>query len=109
MAAMPLLDWLSLLFLVLVLAGSVTVAVVHALRTWRAFKAVSDAASAAARRVTGAAAEAERHAVALSDRGERLNAAVTRLHESLAQLSVLQTAAADARTMLDVRALLPRK
>jgi hypothetical protein len=109
MAAMALLDWLSLLFLVLALAGSLTLAVVRALRTWRTFKRVSGAATAAVEAVTATAAEAERHAVALSDRGERLNVAVTRLHESLAQLGVLRAAATDARAVLDVRTILPRK
>src|SRR5436305_4697593 len=109
MAAMPLLDWFSLLFLVLAFAGSITLAVVRALRTWRAFKGLSEAARAAAERVTRSAADAERHAVALADNGERLNVAALRLNESLAQLGVLRAAATNARAMLDVRTLLPRK
>ena len=109
MAGMTLLDWLSLAFLVLALVGSITVAVLRALRTWRTFKGFSSAAGAAVERVTATAADAERHAVALGDNGERLNAAVARLQESLAHLAVLRAAAADARAVFDIRTRLPRK
>src|SRR5882672_8826029 len=92
MAAMSLLAWISLLFLLLALAGSVTVAVVRGLRMWRAFRAFSGAARSALDAVMQTAAEAERHAVSLSEGSERLSAAVERLQESLAQLAVIRSA-----------------
>src|SRR5437588_7304139 len=110
MAAMSLLGWISLLFLVIALAGSVSVALVRGLRAWRAFRAVSGAVSSRLDAVMQTAAEAERHAISLSEASERLAAAIERLQESLAQLAVVRSAATEARgSLLSFRTLLPRK
>src|SRR5436305_12110883 len=109
MARMALLAWSSLLFLVVALAGSATVAALRGLRAWRSFRAFTAAAGSALDDVSRTAAEAERHAVALSEGNARLLDAIARLQESLAQLTVLRTAATDARALLDVRGALPRK
>ena len=110
MAAMALLTWFSLAFLVVALGGSVTVAVVRGLRVWRAFRAVSGAITSALDGIARTAAEAERHAVALTEGTERLSAAVARLQESLAHLAVLRSAATDVRaTLLAFRGVVPRK
>src|SRR2546423_4600818 len=110
MAAMALLAWISLLFLIVALAGSITVAVVRGLRAWRAFRAFSGTASSALDGVLATAAEAERHAVSLTEGSARLAAAVARLQESLAHSAVLRSAAADARaSLLSFRSALPRK
>jgi len=110
MAAMSLLGWISLLFLVIALAGSVSVALVRGLRAWRAFRAVSGAVTSRLDAVMQTAAEAERHAVSLSEASERLAAAIERLQESLAQLAVVRSATTEARgSLLSFRTLLPRK
>ncbi|NUR75951.1 MAG: hypothetical protein HOQ28_06670 [Thermoleophilia bacterium] len=107
---MALLTWISLAFLVVALGGSVTFAAVRGLRMWRAFRALSRAAGSALDDVGRTAGEAERHAVALSEGSERLSAEVARLHESLAQLAVLRSAATEARaTLLGFRGFVPRK
>jgi len=110
MAAMALLAWISLLFLIVALAGSISVAVLRGLRVWRAFRAFSGAASTALEGVLATAADAERHAVSLSERSERLTAALGHLQVSLAHSAVLRSAATDARaSLLSFRSALPRK
>jgi len=110
MGAMALLTWISLAFLVVALAGPAVFAAVRGLRTWRAFRVLSGAATSALEEVARTAAEAERHAVALGEGGERLSAAVARLQESLAALAVLRSAATDARaTLFAFRGVVPRK
>jgi len=106
---MGLLAWTSLVFVTGALAASITVAVVRALRTWRTFRAFSEALTPAVDHVQRTAAEAERHAAALSDKSERLNAAVARLQTSLAELAVLRAAAERARPTFSIRKFLPRK
>jgi hypothetical protein len=109
MAGMALLAWISLLFLVVAVVGSVSLATVRGLRTWRAVRAFSGATTGALDDVSRIAAEAERHAVSLSEGNARLGAAVTRLQSSLAQLAILRSAASDARAVFDVRSVFPRK
>jgi hypothetical protein len=71
---------------------------------------LSGAASSALGGVLETAAEAERHAVSLSEGSERLAAALARLQESLAHLAVLRSAATDARaSLLSFRSVMPRK
>jgi hypothetical protein len=110
MPGMALLTWISLLFLVLAVIGSVAVAAVRALRVWRLFNRFSSATSAALDGVLATAAEAERHAVALTEGTERLSAALARLEQSRARLAVIETAAARARSsLLAFRGVVPRK
>jgi hypothetical protein len=109
MAAMPLLTWISLLFFLAALIGTGTFAVLHGLRTWRAARALSGVAGPELDRISRGAAEAEAHAVALSDGNVRLALAVERLQRSLAQLAILQDAATRARATLDPRRAFPRK
>ena len=110
MPGMALLTWISLLFLVLAVAGSIAFAAVRALRVWRTFNRFSSTASAAVDGVLATAAEAERHAGALTEGTERLSAALARLEQSRARLAVVQAAATQARSsLLAVRGLVPRK
>ncbi|MDX6475939.1 MAG: hypothetical protein QOH95_1450 [Gaiellaceae bacterium] len=110
MAAMGLLTWISLLFLVLALAVSVTIAVRGGLRAWRAFRGLTGATTAALDDVVRTASEAEGHAVAFSDGSEQLSAAIARLQRSLAELGVLGSALSDARaSLLSFRGAVPRK
>ena len=107
---MTLLTWISLLFLVLAVVGSITVAVVRALRVWRLFNHFSRTTSAAIDGVLATAAEAERHALALTEGTERLSAALARLEQSRARLAVIGTAATRARSsLLAFRGVVPRK
>src|SRR2546421_8863044 len=82
MAAMSLLAWVSLLFLLLALLGPVTVAVVRGLRMWRAFRAFSGAASSRVDAGMQTAAGAERAAGSLTAKTQPWTAAVAPLPES---------------------------
>ena len=107
---MPLLTWLSLLFLMLALLGSITVAVLSGLRAWRAVRRFTRTTTSALGDVLQTAESAEEHAAALPRGAERLTAATTRLQASLAQLAALRSAAADARASLfSFRGAMPRK
>ena len=110
MPRMALLTWISLLFLVLALVGSIAFAATRALHVWRTFRRFSRATSAAIGGVLETAAEAERHAVAFTEGTEKLSAALARLEESRARLAVIQAAATQARTsLLAFRGAVPRK
>jgi hypothetical protein len=110
MPGMALLPWISLVFLVVAVVGSIAVAAVRALRVWRTFRRFSGATTAAIGVVLETAAEAERHALALTEGTERLSAALARLERSRARLAVVQGAAAHARaSLLAFRGVVPRK
>ena len=110
MLEMALLTWISLLFLVVAIVGSMAVAASRGLRAWRTFKRFSHTTSAAIAGVLQTAAEAERHAVAFTEGTEKLSAALTRLEESRAELAVIQAAATEARSSLtSLRGAVPRK
>ena len=110
MPGMALLPWISLLFLVVAVVGSIAVAGVRALRVWRAFRGFSSATTAAIDGVLETAADAERHALALTQGTERLSAALARLARSRARLAVIPGAAAHARASLfAIRGVVPRK
>jgi uncharacterized tellurite resistance protein B-like protein len=99
-AAMPLLNWLCLLFLVVSAAGSIAFAAVRGLRTWRLARRVSAATTAALDDVLRKGEEAEAKAAALNAQSARLESSVARLQESLAELAVLRAAYANARSTL---------
>ena len=102
-AAMPLLNWLSLLFLVVSAAGSIAFAAVRGLRTWRAAKGLSRVASAALDDVMRKGEAAEAKAGTLEVKSARLESAVAHLQESLAELAILRAAYANARSTLPFR------
>src|SRR3954465_10734916 len=110
MFEMALLNWVSLLFLVLALVGSIAFAATRALRTWRTFRRFSDSTSSAIGAVLQKTVAAEEHAVRLSDGAQRLTAAVAALQTSQAEFAVLQAAASEAGSSLfSFRAVVPRK
>jgi uncharacterized membrane protein len=110
MRGMALLTWISLLFLVLAVVGSIAVATSRALHVWRTFRRFSRAASAAVVGVLETAAEAERHAVAFTEGTQKLSAALARLEVSRARLAVIQAAATQARSSLFAfQGAVPRK
>jgi hypothetical protein len=100
---MPLLNWLSLLFLVVAAVGSIALALVRGLRTWRTARRVSAATTAALDDVMRRGEQAEAKASALSVKSARLESAVAQLQESLAELAVLRAAAASARSTLSFK------
>jgi hypothetical protein len=107
---MSLLTWVSLLFLLVAVVGSIAFAATRALHAWRTFRRFSKTTSAAIENVLETAAEAERHAVAFTEGTERLSAALAHLEQSRAELEVIQAAAAEARSSLtSLRGAVPRK
>jgi hypothetical protein len=100
MVAMTLLAWISLLFLVVALVCSSVLAVTRALRAWRTFTRFSRTTSSAIDEVLQTATEAEAHADRLTEKTERLNAALAHLQESRAELEVLRAAASEAQSKL---------
>ena len=102
-AAMPLLDWLCLLVFLVAIVASTAVAVVRGLRAWRTARAVSGAATSALDDVMRRAEEAEAKASRLEGKSAGLESAVKQLQDSLAELAVLRTAYANARSTLSFR------
>jgi hypothetical protein len=110
MRGMPLLTWISLLFLVVAVVGSIAYAASRALQAWRTFRRFSKKTSTAIGGVLETAAEAERHAVAFTEGTQKLTAALAQLERSRAELAVIQAAANEARSSLSVlRGAVPRK
>jgi hypothetical protein len=105
---MPLEIWLSLAFLVVATVGSGAYAGVRGRRAYRAFRAVSGTMTASLDDVLERSAKAEEHAATASRSSERLDRALARLHESLAQLAVLRAALDEARDVFSF-ARLPTK
>jgi uncharacterized membrane protein len=107
---MSLLTWVSLLFLVVAIVGSIAVAASRGLQTWRTFRRFSKTASSAVAMVLATAAEAERHAVAFTEGTAKLSAALAHLEKSRAELAVIQAAAAEAKSSLFAfQGAVPRK
>jgi hypothetical protein len=100
---MALLTWICLLFLVLALVGSGALAVVRGLRTWQVFRRVTGALSGAVDDVMRRGEAAEEHALALAEKSERLSSAIAHLQRSLAELAILRSAFANARSSLSFR------
>jgi hypothetical protein len=102
--------WIPLAFLVVAAVGSAVYAALRGWALWRTFRRSSRHATRALGHVTDTAANAERHAVALSGNMERLDAATSRLHEGLAELAVLRAAYAEGRELFaSIRGTVPRK
>jgi hypothetical protein len=104
---MALAAWLSFAFFVVATGGAAAFAGLRGWRTFAAFRAFTGATTSALAAVADRGATAEEHALAASRAVERLNVALARLQESLAQLAVLRAAAAEARAGLVFR--LPKK
>jgi hypothetical protein len=110
MGAMPLFAWISLLFLVVALAGSTAVAATRALRAWRTFRRFSRITSAGIDDVLKSSAAVEERVGRLGESTERLNAALAHLEHSRAELEVIRAAAAEAQSsVLWFRGAVPRK
>jgi hypothetical protein len=107
---MPFSAWFPAGFLVLALAGSLTVLFVRGRTAWRAFSSFSSAAELALDEINASAASAEQHAAAFAAASERLEHARARLSQSLAELAVLRAAADEVRARIKrTRGLVPHK
>lgn len=107
---MPLTAWLALAFCALAIAGAGTLLVLRGIRTWRTISAAGKATGDAVASLMDSAAAAENRALALSGGGARLEAAVTRLQESLAELAAIRSALGEAQGLLRrVRGVVPTK
>jgi len=110
MGEMALAAWIALGFCVLALVAGVTTAAVRGLRAFRTLRSFTRGVGTAVDGVLTTAEAAERHAVALSEGGERLTVATERLQESLRRLAVLRAALADAQAPVTrLRGAVPRK
>src|SRR4051812_19325146 len=108
--AIALLIWISLAFLILAVVGSALVLVARARTTWRTLRTFSDATSGAIASLEQSASAAEARAVSLSGGSQHLQAAISRLERSLAQLTVLRGALDEVRAGVGgVRGAVPRK
>jgi hypothetical protein len=102
--------WICLAFLVVAVLGSATYLVVRGWRAWRTFRAFTRAVDGAVASVLSSAAEAEEHALGLSDGAARLSTATERLHASLERFAVLRAAVGEASALLAaLRGSVPRK
>ena len=107
---MPLSTWLALAFLLVVVVGGTTFAVVHALRFWRTLRSVQRVLGRGFDDVGRRAAAVEERVASAGGTAARLDAAVARLRVSLARAAVLAAALREARTTLaGARAVVPRK
>jgi hypothetical protein len=107
---MTLVVWLSLVFLLVAVLGSLALAALRGWRAWRSFRSFNRRAQNAVADVLRTAEAAEAHATALTMGADRLNRASERLQASLAELSALREAAGETTALLAaVRGVVPRK
>jgi hypothetical protein len=91
--------WIALGFMVLAVGGSIGVAAVRGWRAWRVFKGASSRVTDAIGACVATAGQAEARVAAIAAGGTRLGAATVRLQRSLAELEVIQQAAAEPRAL----------
>ena len=103
MRSLSLLTWICLLFLVAAVVGSIAVAALRGLRTWRTFRRLTRSVSAAMDDVLVKGEAAEAKATALTEKSERVGSSIAHLQESLAELAILRTAFANAKSGLTFR------
>jgi hypothetical protein len=102
--------WIAVAFCLVAVLGPLAYAAVRALRLWRTARSVSRRATDAIGAVTESAARTEERALGLTEKTERLTAATARLQQSLAELAVIRTAAAEPQAILrSLRGAVPRK
>jgi hypothetical protein len=104
---MSLLTGICLLVLVVALVGSIAFAAVRGLRTWRTFRRFTRATSAAMDEVMQKGEAAEAKATELTGKSERVSSSIAHLQESLAELTILRAAFANAKSGLTFR--MPKK
>ena len=107
---MPTAAWVALVFCAVAILGGAAILVLRGIRTWRTISAVGRTMGDAVASLMDSAEAAEKRALALSGGGARLEAAVTRLQESLAELAAIRSALGEAQGLLRrVRGVVPTK
>lgn len=102
--------WLPLAVAIVLVVSSLIYLTLEVLEAFRAFKQLGRGAGEELDRIGKASAEIERHLSLAAEGGTRLEASLARLQESRAQLNVLTSALADARSSLDrFTGVVPRK
>jgi hypothetical protein len=102
--------WIALAVGVLAVVLALVTAVVKGLRGWRTLKGLRRGLEEATGQVLAAAATAEQRAGELTERLEVLTQATERLEQSLAELRVLTSAAAEVRdTVARIQGVVPTK
>jgi hypothetical protein len=102
--------WAALTFLLVAVLGSIALAVTRGWRLWKTIGSFSGALAEPLENLSISAAAAEQKANSLDRHAGRLEAATVRLQQSIAELAVLQAAAAEARTVYaTARGAVPRK
>lgn len=102
--------WLSLAVALILTIASAVYLTVKGLEAFRAFKQVGRRAGRELERISAVAAEIEQRVAAGEARTARLDASLTRLRSSRAELNVLTSALADVRaSVARLTAVVPRK
>jgi tRNA threonylcarbamoyladenosine modification (KEOPS) complex Cgi121 subunit len=102
--------WLFLAAAVVLTVASLIYATLKALEAFRAFKALGRNVGGELDRVSATTAQIERHLELAAESGSRLEASLSRLRTSRAQLNVLTSALSDVRASVGrVTAVMPRK
>ena len=102
--------WLSLTLAVILTIASVIYLTVKGLESFRAAKQLSRRTGQGLERISAVTAEIEQRVAAAEARSARLDASLSRLRRSRAELDVLTSALADVRASADgILSLVPRK
>jgi hypothetical protein len=104
------LTWLSLVFLLLVLAGTSVYLVTRVFAAWRSLTSLEKALTASLATLDASVARLDRRMTRVNDSQARLASAQARLQRSLATTRVLTGAAREAMALVGaVRAFVPTK
>ena len=102
--------WLALLIAVVLTVASAIYLTLKGLEAFRAFKRLGRNVGGEIDRIVTATDQIERHLALAAESGTRLDASLTRLRASKAQLNVLTSAIADVRAAVGrVTGIVPRK
>jgi hypothetical protein len=102
--------WLALAVAVVATIASAVFATQRGLEAFRGFKRIGGSVSAGTVQIEASAAQIEEHLRRAAESGEQLDAEVTQLRNSLAQLNVLTAAIDDVRDAVGrVTSVYPRK
>ena len=102
--------WLSLAVAIVAAIASAVFATRRGLESFRAFKRIGGSVSAGTVRIEASAAQIEEHLRRAAESGEQLDAELTQLRHSRAQLNVLTSAMDDVRDAVGrVTSVYPRK
>jgi hypothetical protein len=102
----PVFAWIALAVFLVTVLGGLAFAGLRGWRAWKTLRRVQGTVGAGMLEITNGIAGAESRLAAAGESAERLDRARAQLKESLATLTLLRTAASDARGALSVAAFL---